>query len=51
MCRILHLLKLLNDQKIHLPDAVQYLERGDLTFMKMTLFPWMFAVEERMVLN
>ena len=51
MLRILHLLKLPNDQKIHLPDAVQYLDRGGLTFMRITLFPWMFAVEERMVLN
>lgn len=51
MLRILRLLKLPNDQKIHLPDAVQYLDRGGLTFMRMTLFPWMFAVEERMVLN
>ena len=51
MLRILHLLKLPNDQKIHLPDIVQYLDRGDLTFMRITLFPWMFAVEERMVLN
>ena len=35
MLRILHLLKLPNDQKIHLPDAVQYLDRGGLTFMRM----------------
>ena len=49
--RILHLIKLPSDQKIHLPDVVQYLDRGGLTFMRMTLFPWMFAVEERMVLN
>lgn len=51
MLRILHLLKLPNDQKIHLPDAVQYLDRGGLTFMRITLFLWIFAVEERMVLN
>ena len=51
MLRILHLLKLPNDQKIHLPDVVQYLDQGGLTFMRITLFPWMFAVEERMVLN
>ena len=48
---LLKALKLPNNEKIHLPDALQYLDRGGLTFMLDTFLPWMRTLEERMVLN
>ena len=48
---LLKALKLPNDDKIHLPHALQYLDRGGLTFMLDAFLPWMRAIEERMVLN
>ena len=48
-------LELVNDLKLPtvdkhlLPKPVQYLDRGGLTFLKPILWPWMMAIEERMI--
>ncbi len=47
--KLLEALKLPKQHNKHLPQAVQYLDRGGLTFMKFSLMPWMLAIEERMV--
>ena len=46
--KLLKALKLPNDDK---PRALQYLDRGGLTFMLDAFLPWMRAIKERMVLN
>ena len=48
---LLNVLKLPNDDKIHLLAALQYLDRGGLTIMSTSFLPWMPAIEERMVFN
>ena len=45
----MHALKLPSDEKCNLPDAVQYLNQGGLTFMKLDLLPCMHTIEDRMV--
>ena len=47
--KLIHALKLPSDEKCNLPDAVQYLDRGGLTFMKLDLLPWMCTIKDRMV--
>lgn len=46
---LVHALKLPSDEKCNLPDALRYLDRGGLTFMKLDLLPWMRSIEDRMV--
>ena len=37
-------LKLPSDEKCNLSDALQYLDRGSMTFMKLDLLPWMRSI-------
>ena len=46
---LIRALKLPSDEKCNLPDALQYLDRGGLTFMKLDLLQWMRSIEDRMV--
>ena len=47
--KLLASLSLDKDDKPQLPLALQYLDRGGLTFMRPTFLPWMMAVEGKMV--
>ena len=47
--KLIHPLKLPSNEKCNFPDAVLYLDQGDLTFMKLVLLPWMYTTEDRMV--
>ncbi len=42
-------LKLSNEDKQLLPNPVKYLDRGGLTFLKRSLWPWMNSLERKMV--
>ena len=47
--QLLIFLSLDKNSKAQLPPALQYLDRGGLTFMQPTFLPWMMAVEAKMV--
>lgn len=46
---LISMLKLPKEEKHLLPLPVQYLDRGGLTFLRQELWPWMLAVEKKMV--
>lgn len=46
---VISAIKLPNTDKHLLPVAVLYLDRGGLTFLKPQLWPWMTAIEDRMI--
>ena len=44
---LLQVLKLPHNEKSSLPAAVQYLDRGGLTFMRLPFTQWMKSTEEK----
>jgi hypothetical protein len=46
---LLEAIKLPSEAKQFLPSALQYLDRGGLTFMRSPFLPWMQGIEEKMV--